>query len=318
MQVNAGFSVRQAAQLLGLSERQLRYWAQTGFLAPSTTQGARSFYTFRDLVGLKVAKALLDEGIPLRRVRRSLVALAQMLPEGETTWASLRVRSDGDRIVVQDHSCSFEPATGQLHLDLALDSLRDEAAAVLKLPWVEGAETPRDEPKTAYDYFLLGCELEQDWAGAPADTHGFEAARAAYERALEIDEGLAAAWTNLGTMFAEIGELDLAREHFERSIAADPQQPEAHSNLAELWMRAGEVQRAVDVYAGVVDASPDWAEGHYGLARAALHLGQRERALAHLERFLALVERPSRGGDGELEARLERVHLVLEQLRRDV
>src|SRR4029434_9139379 len=80
--VNAGlYSVRDVARIFGLHERRLRYWAQTGFVGPSQRQGGRALYTFEDLIGVKVAKELLDGGLPLQRVRRNLDALRSALPE---------------------------------------------------------------------------------------------------------------------------------------------------------------------------------------------------------------------------------------------
>lgn len=313
--VGGAFSVRQVAQLLGLSERQLRYWAQTGFMAPSGRDGPRLIYSFRDLVSLKVAKALLDQGIPLRRVRRSLAALGRELPEGEATLATLRVRCEGESVVVGPRGRAFEPTTGQCVLDFELGSLKEEAAAVLRLPWVDRAAAP--EASTAYDVFLQACELEQDWGGSPTDTEGFEAARRAYERALELDPSLAAAWTNLGSMMAEIGDAEAARAFFHKALAADEGQPEAHCNLAELDLREGDVEAALASYRRVVALSPDWAEGHYGLARALLQAGCRDVALAHLERFQSAVDERVLDEDEDLRGRWTRASAVIDKLRRE-
>lgn len=310
------FAVRQVATLLGLSERQLRYWAQTGFIVPSAELAGRVAYTFRDLVSLKVAKALLDQGVPLRRVRRSLAALARDLPEGEANLASLRIRCEGDAVIVGQRGRSFEPATGQLVLDFEVASLEREAAAVLHLPWVDGAG--ERDPETAYDFFLQACELEQEWGGSPADTQGFEAAREAYERAVALDPSLAAAWTNLGSMLAEVGDVEAAREHFRRAVEVDPGLPEAHCNLAELYLREGKIELALASYRHVVELTPDWAEGHYGLARALLQAGRRELALAHLERFRQTAQDGTARQDEELSGRLQRANAVIDQLRREL
>jgi tetratricopeptide (TPR) repeat protein len=282
------YAVPQVARLFGIPERRLRYWSQTGFIRPSIRKGTRTFYSFRDLIAVKVAKALLDDGVPLRRVRRSLLALERDLRE-RVGWSRLRIRGEGDRIVVDGGDCSFEAGTGQLVLDFEIEAFQAEAAQVLALPWVS---TARDGfgPQTAYGWFVRACELEREWAGAPADRMGFEAARDAYERALQLDGDLAAAWTNLGSMLAEIGEFEPAREHFAQALRCEPDQPEAHCNLAELALAEGEVELAITTYRQVLRAVPDWAEAHYGLARALLEVGGKAQALAHLERFCSAVE----------------------------
>jgi len=311
--MSSTFTVRQVSELFGIPQRRLRYWCQTGFIIPSDGAPDRLLYSFRDLVGIKVAKGLLDGGLPLRRVRRSLAALARSLPEQDTSLATLRIRCEGDAVVVEQSGRHFEPDTGQFVLDFDLEALREDASQVLCLPWV--SEEPAAELHTAYDWFLHACELEDEWDGAPSDTEGFEAAKQAYEQALQLDPEMSAAWTNLGSMLADIGDLDGAREHYERAIAIDPDQPEAHCNLADLILRDGDAEASVALYRRVVQLAPSWPEAHYGLARALLVVGGRAQALAHLERFCAVVDGRSTEMSNELKRRRERTQAVVEALR---
>jgi DNA-binding transcriptional MerR regulator len=71
-----GFTAHQATRFTGCTPRQLRYWDQIGLVKPSVQStggrpGVPRLYSFRDLVGLKVVKSLLDGGMSLQRVRRS-------------------------------------------------------------------------------------------------------------------------------------------------------------------------------------------------------------------------------------------------------
>ena len=58
---------------MGISYRQLDYWARTDLVRPSATDaagsGSRREYVYRDLLELKVIKNLLDAGIKLESVR---------------------------------------------------------------------------------------------------------------------------------------------------------------------------------------------------------------------------------------------------------
>ena len=317
------FSIRQAARLLDVPEGRLRYWSQTGFIRPSIRRGGRTLYSFRDLIALKVAKALLEGGLPLRRVRRSLVRLGEDLRAVQSTLADLRIRCEGDEIIVEGRDGAFAAETGQRVLDFEVASLEAEAAEVLRLPWVEADELGGGEPTTAYQWFRRGCELEAEWGGAPADTEGFEQACDAYRNALELDPEFAAACTNLGSMMAEVGRLDEATQWFERALDADPDQPEAHCNLAELALRDGRVDDAIFEYRRVLRLSPDWREAHYGLARALLEVGGKAQALAHLQRFVSAVDRDM-DQDPRVRDELELVHRkecalgVIERLRREL
>ena len=70
-----GYSGTKAAKIVGISYRQLDYWARTDLVRPSLTDaagsGSRRAYSYRDLLELRVIKSLLDAGIKLESVRRA-------------------------------------------------------------------------------------------------------------------------------------------------------------------------------------------------------------------------------------------------------
>jgi DNA-binding transcriptional MerR regulator len=70
-------------KLIGITYRQLDYWARTGLLRPSIADargsGTQRLYSYQDLLELKVIKQLLDAGISLRRARRALECLREGL-----------------------------------------------------------------------------------------------------------------------------------------------------------------------------------------------------------------------------------------------
>ena len=67
------FSGKKAAEIVGITYRQLDYWARTDLVRPSVTDasgsGSRRKYSYRDLLELKVVKSLLDAGIRLAASR---------------------------------------------------------------------------------------------------------------------------------------------------------------------------------------------------------------------------------------------------------
>jgi DNA-binding transcriptional MerR regulator len=68
-----GYSGTRAAQIVGITYRQLDYWARTELVRPSLSDasgsGSRRLYSYADLLELKVIKNLLDAGIKLESVR---------------------------------------------------------------------------------------------------------------------------------------------------------------------------------------------------------------------------------------------------------
>jgi DNA-binding transcriptional MerR regulator len=69
----AGYSGTQTAKIVGITYRQLDYWARTDLRKPSlaeaTGSGSRRLYSYRDLLELRIIKTLLDAGIKLESVR---------------------------------------------------------------------------------------------------------------------------------------------------------------------------------------------------------------------------------------------------------
>jgi len=71
--MSEGYSGTQAAKVVGITYRQLDYWARTDLIRPSLTDatgsGSRRRYSYKDLLELRVIKTLLDSGIKLESVR---------------------------------------------------------------------------------------------------------------------------------------------------------------------------------------------------------------------------------------------------------
>ena len=75
----SGYSGNQAASVVGITYRQLDYWARTELVRPSITDargsGSRRLYSYRNLLELRTVKSLLDAGIKLESVRDAFMYL---------------------------------------------------------------------------------------------------------------------------------------------------------------------------------------------------------------------------------------------------
>ncbi len=108
------FRTRDVVQILGISRRQLQYWAQTDLIQPSAqTPGGHGRYTFEDLVALKTAKRLIDAGVSVQRIRKSITALRQLLPSIERPLAELTLVATGDVILAFRDDIVFDAISGQ-------------------------------------------------------------------------------------------------------------------------------------------------------------------------------------------------------------
>ena len=73
---NNAFTSKQACYLSGCTPHQLRYWDKVNLVSPSIQSsngkpGVPKYYSFRDIVSLRVVKTLLDNGMSIQRVRRA-------------------------------------------------------------------------------------------------------------------------------------------------------------------------------------------------------------------------------------------------------
>lgn len=145
---DVGWSAQQALSLVGITYRQVDYWARTKLVEPSIQQaagsGTRRLYSFRDVLALKIVKRLLDTGISLQNIRVALTALGDHRPE---ELSRITLFSDGVSV--------YEVTTAEEVVDLLHGSqcvfglsLRDlvtsAEADVIDLPG-----TPLDEASTA-------------------------------------------------------------------------------------------------------------------------------------------------------------------------
>lgn len=85
-----GYRGPQVCKVVGITYRQLDYWARTDLLKPSISDargsGTQRVYSYTDLLKLKVIKQLLDEGMSLQKARQALKALEE---KGDVSSASL-------------------------------------------------------------------------------------------------------------------------------------------------------------------------------------------------------------------------------------
>jgi DNA-binding transcriptional MerR regulator len=74
-----GFRGSEVCTLVGITYRQLDYWARTGLLRPSITDatgsGSQRRYSYGDVLELKVIKRLLDAGLKLQQARQAVECL---------------------------------------------------------------------------------------------------------------------------------------------------------------------------------------------------------------------------------------------------
>ena len=108
------YRVGDVAKIIGISRRQLQYWDETDLVRPvSRTPGGHARYAFEDLVALKTSKRLIDAGVSVQRIRKSIRALRDILPAVERPLAEVVLVATGDVVLAFKDGTAFDAVSGQ-------------------------------------------------------------------------------------------------------------------------------------------------------------------------------------------------------------
>jgi len=265
------FGLREVTRVLGLTAKRAAQLRRLGLL------NAAGGYTFRDLVTIRMAGALLDSGATVRQIRQSLEALRRQDP-GRSPLTEMRLVVEGQRVLAQTDRVKFDPRTGQMVLALDVGVLEKAAAATLTTGLVRPLAPP---PAQAEMWF----ERAAQWDGDPAH---WEDAIEAYEKVVAVDPEYAAAWNNLGLLHHRMGHYAEAQDAYEAALRTDPICAEAAYNLGSLFEDLGELPASIRHYRRAIELSPDYADAHFNLAGVLGKSGRPREAGEHWRRYLQL------------------------------
>ena len=92
----AGYRGPTVCNVVGITYRQLDYWARTDLVVPSirtaTGSGSQRLYSFRDILVLKIVKRLQDTGVGLPPIR---TAVEHLRERGVEDISQITLMSDG-------------------------------------------------------------------------------------------------------------------------------------------------------------------------------------------------------------------------------
>jgi len=260
------FTRREFQRLLDVSDKQLNYWERLRLVSPRKG-GAEKFYDFRDLISLRTAKQLIENGVSANRLRRSLVALNQKLSEVQAPLTELRILANGRDVIVERNGARLEPISGQFVLNFDTRELRDKVRVMPE--------------RSAEDWFALALQYEQDPASR-AD------AIDAYQRVLSSNPQHSEALINLGMLCYDGGDLEKAADCFGRAVRLREDNAIAQFNLGSVLEELGDLERARIHLRLAVRLAASHADAHYNLAFVCDKLGAHSEARQHWQRYVEL------------------------------
>jgi tetratricopeptide (TPR) repeat protein len=260
------FSSEEVQRILGLTGRQLDYWDHLRLVSPRKEQGNR-FYDFRDLIGLRTVKQLVEKGVPANRLRRALGALREQLVQVHAPLAELRILSDGKNVIVERHGARLEPLSGQFVLNFETRELDQKVRVIAQ--------------RSADDWLTLALEYE-------ADRKTRTEAKDAYDSALRVDSTKVEALLNCGMLHYEDGNFEKASDYFGRALSSQPDNALAHFNLGCVLDEVGDADAARQHLRQAVRLDPNYPDAHYNLAYVCERLEAFAEAREHWQAYVKL------------------------------
>jgi DNA-binding transcriptional MerR regulator len=130
-----GYRGPTVCKIVGITYRQLDYWARTGLVEPTVQRaegsGTQRLYSFDDVLQIKVVKRLLDTGVSLQKVR---LAVEELRARGRSLAESTLI-SDGVSVYALDDDAEVLDLLrrGQgvfaISLEPVVEELRGEVSA---------------------------------------------------------------------------------------------------------------------------------------------------------------------------------------------
>ena len=121
-----------------------------------------------------------------------------------------------------------------------------------------------------------------------AGLNQLEEAKAAYESALKLDPKKAAAYTNLGVIYYQQGNLDGAITQLKKALEIEPQDAETQYMLGAAFVQKNDLAEAEKSFQQALAVKPDLAQAHIGLGNVYLLKKQYDQALTVLQQATKL------------------------------
>jgi tetratricopeptide (TPR) repeat protein len=261
------YSPEDVQRILGLTSKQLERWDRLRLVSAQKQEGA-PYYDFRDLIGLRTVKQLLEKGVTANRLQKAMSALKEKLSQVETPLSQLRILSDGKDVLVEQGVARLEPVSGQFVLNFETRELDESVRVIAK-------------GRSAGDWLAMALAYD-------ADKRTRANAIEAYDRCIEADAKNVEALLNCGTLHYEDGNFEKAAEYFEWALDVDENSALAHFNLGSVLEDMGRVEEARQHLRQAVRLEPEYCDAHYNLAFVCEKLGAIFEAREHWAVYVKL------------------------------
>ena len=268
------------SQLLGVPVHVIRRWERAGLIRPVRKVFRLPYFSFQEVASARRLSELLSQGVPRSEIESSLGNLCQITGGTDRPLAQLQLLARDSRIVYRDGHGFLEPASGQRLFDFDGDDSGDLVTSPTE-PLVTDIESNLPDNHlhwTFRDWFDRGRQLlEED-----SVTEAVEA----FRMCLMDQPGHAEVNFHLAEALYRSDRSEAALERYYAAVESDHDFIEAWTQLGCLHEERGELEAALEAFQVALDAHPDFPDAHWHKAEVLWQLGQSDQAIPHWERYL--------------------------------
>ena len=130
------YTTTQIVKLLNITPRQVHYWDETNLIRPSLAgagQGGAKYYNFINLVEFKTVKQLLEQGVSVQSVRKTLDFLRHNYPELKSHLSEFQLITNGkDIFAIDKEGKGTKAPSGQLVFIIPFGDYYKEVKKLIK------------------------------------------------------------------------------------------------------------------------------------------------------------------------------------------
>lgn len=280
------YTVAMLAELVGAPVAAIRQWHRSGALIATREVQRLAYFDFAEIGVARKLSQLLAAGCGLAAINRQLSELCNRMPGARRPLADPAVVVEGPCLYIRTEEGLAEP-TGQRLIDF--DTAEPGTAEDIEPAILSMAESVLKPFEPLAKRQATAAESLRTLAGELEGT-GFSAeALETYRTVLLSGNATATDHFALAELLYMNGDLTAARERYYIAIEQDENLIEARSNLGCVLAELGEIELAEAAFRGALESHPEYADAHFHLARL---LDQQERGVeaeVHWRSFLNLA-----------------------------
>ncbi len=280
-EVHREYTPAMLCQLLDVPVNVIRHWERAGLIQPVRRVFRLPYFEYQEVAGARRLAEMIASGVPKAEIEQGLDKLRHIWPDIEQPLVQLEILARDKHLVYRDGTGLVESVSGQRLLDFDPDELATQSADKEKDSEEESHHVQTHW--TADEWF--------DEANRHLEDHQLDAAVEAFRLCLIDDPQRADANCQLAETLYRLDRLDGALERYHVAVELDHNFLEAWTQLGCLHAEKGELRSALDAFNVALDIHEDYPDAHLHKAEILHQLGRTPEAVNHWETYLQFDSR---------------------------